>query len=410
MLRRLFRQRRVRLFLAAAVLVLGGVAARLSWAEYHFRAAERDLERRAFPSAHEHLAKYLHVWPRSRTGHLLAARAARRAGDLAEAERHLAACAGVRGADLAALALEEHLLDAQRGVLTPDAEAFLWERVRQGHPQGADVLHAMACGYLYTYRLGEALRCLDACLERWPGDVPALSLRGQVWQGLNRLDRAEKDFRAALERDPEDAEARRLLAEALFSDRQPRRAAEQYEWLHHHDPEDVGAMLGLAACRQRTGDVAEARRLLDTVLAREPGNVMALRERGALAQAGDEPDADRWYRQALEHDPSDLEACYALGQYLIGHGRKEEGRKYLDRHAAIERDLATLRDLLARIGKAPGDADLRCEAARICRRNGQREEARRWLLGALRIDPRHAGARQALEDLSAPSKESSGTQ
>ncbi len=380
MWQRVLRRRRMWLFVIAALL-LGGVAGRLAWAEYHFHAAERDLERRAFAMAQEHALRYLAVWPRSTRGRLLAARAARRAGNLDQASRHLAACEGVRGADLAALALEEHLLDAQGGALSPAGEAFLWERVRHGHPQGPDVLHAMACGYLHTYRLGEALRCLDECLERWPDDIPALTLRGQVWQGLNHLDRAEKDFQAASERDPEDAPARRLLAEVLLADRQPRRAAEQYDWLLRRDPVD-------------------ARRLLDAVLAREPDNVMALRERGSLARAEGELDADHWYRRALEHDPSDLDACFALGQLLLARGDKQEGHKYLDRHEAIERDLARLQELNAQIGKAPGDADLRCEAARICVRNGQREEARRWLLGALRIDPRHAGARRELEGLS----------
>ncbi len=63
-----------RLILAAALLG-GAVAARLLWAEYHFRAAGRDLERRSFRAAQDHAEKYLHVWPGSTAGHLLAARA-----------------------------------------------------------------------------------------------------------------------------------------------------------------------------------------------------------------------------------------------------------------------------------------------------------------------------------------------
>jgi Tfp pilus assembly protein PilF len=398
-----------RLFLAAALL-LGAVAARLLWAEYHFRAAERDLERRAFRPAYEHAAKYLKVWPGSTTGHLLAARAARRAGDLAEAGRLLKACEALRSGDLAALALEEYLLDAQGGVLTADGEAFLQERVRQSHPQAPDVLRAMACGYLDTYRLGEALRCLDECLERWPGDVPALALRGRVWQGLNRLDKAEQDYRGALEGDPDDAETRKTLAQVLLADRQHRRAAEEYERVRRTSPEDPEVLVGLAMCRQYTERTAEARQLLDAVLARDPTHVAALRERGAVAEAGHEPDADRWYRRALEHDPSDKEACYRLGQYLLGRGRKEEARRYLDRHAAIERDLTRLQELHARVSRAPGDAEARYEAGLICLRHGQREEGRRWLVGALAVNPGHAGARVALAGLGTASKVSSDIQ
>jgi thioredoxin-like negative regulator of GroEL len=142
--------------------------------------------------------------------------------------------------------------------------------------------------------------------------------------------------------------------------------------------------------------------LLDAVLAREPANAAALRERGTAAEAEREPDADGWYRRAVECDPSDKEACYRLGRYLLGRGWKDEARPWLDRHAAIERDLTRLRELHAHVTRTPGDAEARCEAGLICLRNGQREEGRRWLLGALRVNPRHAGARQALAGLDFP--------
>src|SRR5262249_3923392 len=108
-----------------ALLLLFGLlvawAGRFLWAEYHLRAARPALERRAYPEARAHLDRYLQVWPRSPTAHLLAARCARSTGDFDEAGRLLAACRRL-GADREALALEEDLLDAQRGTLSAASE------------------------------------------------------------------------------------------------------------------------------------------------------------------------------------------------------------------------------------------------------------------------------------------------
>jgi hypothetical protein len=43
-----------------------------------------------------------------------------------------------------------------------------------------------------------------------------------------------------------------------------------------------------------------------------------------------------------------------------------------------------------------GALSLRCQAAEICLRNGQKSEARRWLLGILRLQPQHQASRDAL--------------
>src|SRR5437879_1668798 len=49
---------------------------------FHYRAAGDALERRDFAQAQTHLAASLKVWPNHAASHFLAARAARRAGDL----------------------------------------------------------------------------------------------------------------------------------------------------------------------------------------------------------------------------------------------------------------------------------------------------------------------------------------
>src|SRR5438128_1175683 len=101
--------------------VVGGtVGGREIWAEYHYRAALRALER---SNAHEplaelsqargHLEKCLQIRPDSAQTLLLAARAARRADDYDAAESHLRQCQK-RGGVAEAIALERVLIEAQR--------------------------------------------------------------------------------------------------------------------------------------------------------------------------------------------------------------------------------------------------------------------------------------------------------
>src|SRR5438105_15320169 len=135
-----------------ALLLAFGAAAAIAgcflWAEFQLRAARRALERRAYPEAQAHLRRYLQVWPRSATAHLLGARCARGAGNFDEAFSLLAACRRLH-ADRDALLLEEYLLDAQRGTLGLVEEEALRHRVEQSGPETPDILEAMALGCLY---------------------------------------------------------------------------------------------------------------------------------------------------------------------------------------------------------------------------------------------------------------------
>jgi tetratricopeptide (TPR) repeat protein len=379
--------------------LLGAIAGRFLRAEGSLRAARRALERRAFAEARAQLDGYLAVWPRSPEAHLLAARCARGTGNFDEAERLLAVCARL-GADGEALSLEEDLLGAQRGTLGPGGDQWLWHRVRAGDVETPRILEALAQGHLYTQRLGEALVCLERWLEYAPGDGQALYLRGLVWEGIGDLHRAGADYRRAVRRDPEHVPARQRLAEYLLHVHKLKEAARLFRQLLEQRPGEAMFVLGLARCRRLQAKTAEARRLLDGLIARPSPPPPVLVERSRLAQQeGQFRAAEKWYRQALVQDPFDYDACFGLAQCLRALGRPGEARKYEARRARVERDLNRLRALHAQLGKNPNDLELAYEAGLICLRNGQKGEARRWFRNVLQRNPGHAGARQGLERL-----------
>ena len=142
------RRPRRRLFLIALLVGLTGFgaygAARHLWAEYHFRAAQKELERHALPAAKSHLAECLAIWPDSTETNLLAARTARRLRDYDEADQ-LLSIYRKQGGEPEIVRLEHALALAQRGQLAGQ-ESYLWVFVNEGDPDAALVLEALDQG------------------------------------------------------------------------------------------------------------------------------------------------------------------------------------------------------------------------------------------------------------------------
>jgi tetratricopeptide (TPR) repeat protein len=386
-----------------ALLLLGALvvawSGRLLWAEHHLRAARRALDRRAYPEARAHLDCCLGVWPQSRTAYLLAAQCARRDGDLDGAERLLADCVR-HGVDPSAVAFERDLLDAQWGTLPRPKVELLRRRVERGHPESARILEALAQGYLYTYRLEDAMACLDRWLAYSPGDSQALYLRGLVWEGMGEIDKAGEEYRQAVRRDPDHVAARKRLAQYLVAAGELREGAKLFEELVEHDPGDTESVLGRARCLRSLGRFAEAQGLLDDLIGRGSPPVPALVERARVAQQqADLAGAEKWFREALSRDPHDLETCHGLAQCLRAQDRAEAAREYQDRAGQIERDYDRLVRLHQQSLARPDDPDPPYEAGMICLRNGQKAEARRWFQNVLQRSPHHVGAGQALDQL-----------
>ena len=381
------------------VAVATGLAGFWLWTESHLRAAQRALDHRAFAKAEAHLDRYFRVWPHSEEAHLLAARCARLKGDFATAARHLDEYEQL-GADRDVLTLERYLIDAQRGTLSPAQMKVLRQRSLSNGPDSPHILEALALGFIYTNRLGEAKETVDYWLALTPGESQPLFLRGLVWEGMGNPDNAGQDYRDAIRRDPQHVPARKRLAEHLLLTHRYGEAAELFDTLLREEPHDAALRLGRARCHRHQGETAEAEALLDALVADDAPLVAALVERARIAQVKEAfADADKWYRQALALDPFDSDACFGLARCLRHQGKVSEAKHFEARWEAIERDAKRLKELHAHIATHPTDIESAFEAGTICQRNGQREEARRWFRNVLQRDAHHAGAREALEEM-----------
>lgn len=382
------------LVLTAGAVAWGGPHVR-AWR--HYKAAEEASARRDFAAALVHLAACLQTWPDSIPTHLLAARTARRAGQLGLAQRHLEACRRLEPDPSEATRLEWDLLRAQAGDRRPGAR--LKGLVESGHPDRFLILEACVQGYLKTQRVGEALFCLDWWLERQPGEVQALLWRGRVWEHLNRPAEAERDFRRAVEEAPDLAEPAVRLARVLMAQNRPGEAAPPLERAHARQPGEPAVLAALGRCRVAQGRPEEARPLLEHALAAQPHDAEVLLALARLELDAGRPDAaEPLLRRGATAAPDDREVLFTLARCLQQLGKDAEAGRWQAKIAPLDQDLKRLDEIQRRLTKDPSGADLRHEAAQIVFRYQKDADGLSWLLSALEDDPHHRPTHLALAE------------
>jgi tetratricopeptide (TPR) repeat protein len=390
----------------AALLILGvlvciGFGARsigsYAWAEYHYQAAQRALEKRDIADARRHISLCLEARPQSADAHFLAARAARQASDYDDADHHLAEYKKL-GGEPKLVELERDLARAQRGDLN-QVEAKLKDLLQSGYPDDLPIREALTRGYLQTYRLVDAMYALEDWLQRRPDDVQAILWRAEALEHLQKVEDALAAYRRGLELSPDRDEDRLRLAELLIKAQQPQEAFRNLELIAHHRPDDPKVLLAQARCLRLLGKPDDACRLLDEVNRLTPEDAAAFTERGRLELAqGRAADAEPWLRKAVALAPFERETVYAMFQCLQQRARAAEAAHYKAELDKNEAALDRLSQLAKQINTTPNDPALRYEAGMIFLNSGQPQEGLRWLASALQVDPGYVPVHQALAD------------
>jgi predicted Zn-dependent protease len=394
-------RRIVALVALALLLVAGGLGGTYLWAGHHLKAAREALERHRPDEAREHLATCLRVYPYSRRPevHLLAARAAWQSGDYDAADDYLTQCQRLEGEPSTATTLEWALMHADAGDLESVEEPLL-TKLDEGHPETRLIAEALTRGYLRTYRVLEALRCLQGWLERWPDDALALYLRGQAWQRVHNYKPAADDFRRAVELEPWRDEARLHLIDCLLETEESHEAGEIAEELARRKPHDLEVNLRWAFVLHNRGEGGRARQVLDDVLRDHPDCAPALAGRARLALEENKLDeADESIRESLRLAPNDRQANYLYFQVLEKQGRRTAAAAQKARLDAIEAAIRQIIDVGNRgLAVRPNDPQLQAKLGSAMLTLGQEEVGLNWLRLALRNDPGNSLAHTTLAD------------
>src|SRR5262249_27416998 len=149
-------------------------------------------------------------------------------------------------------------------------------------------------------------------------------------------------------------------------------------------PKDEEALLGLSRCLADLGRLAEAIKLVDTVLEGQPKNADALAARGRLAlQVGQLAEGEKWLRSALALQPSHPEACYFLVACLMQAGKAEEAKQLVEKASRIVADNKRLAEMPAKVEETPHDPALHCEIGLLLLRSDKEAQGVRWLRSAV---------------------------
>ena len=363
----------------------------------HLRKGRAALETGDFAVAREELGHCLKAWPNSAETHFLAARAARRKGDLADALRLLTA-AEQQGWVPEAIELERALVRVPLGEL-PEVEGYLTDCVARDHPDSALILEVLAPAFLRNFQLGTANHYAKLWTESRPDSAAAWACFGAVAERNRNGPEAIAAYRRAVEAAPTSLEDRLRLVRVLLESHESTEAFAHLERLQKDYPDDLDVRRQMACCLYLRGESAATRPLLDQVLAARPNDVEALVALGRVEQSENRlVEAERWFRRAAEAAPSEREAVYPLVVCLRQNGKDDEARRWETQLAKSKADMARLDKVTKAAAASPRDPEPRCEAGAIFLRNGKDEEALRWLVSALRQDPNHPATHRALAE------------
>jgi tetratricopeptide (TPR) repeat protein len=388
---------RLAILLAVATALACAAPHLLAW--YHLRAGRAAVQRYHTPQARAHLDACLKTWPGCVEAHCLAARAARRAGADDEAEDHIRACQRLLGGVTPETTFEWSLLRAATGRLD-EVEDHLLPQIRAEPARAALVLEALAEGYLRMSRPPDAQAYLDRWLAADPDNVQAHFLYGNLHRQGHALTRAVHEYRRALELDASRDDARWQLGVCLQEIGRQDEARACFEELRPRRGDDPDLLARLALSYHNQGRDAEARVLLEAVLAAHPEHALALRTRGDVELTEGKAEAARqWLDRAAAANPYDHRTQFLLGQCFQRMGDETEARRHRIRSEKLKEQAERLSEIANRQMPArPNDPELHCEMGRLLIALGRRDAAERWLLSALRLDPNHQSAHAALAD------------
>ncbi len=394
-------QRLLVLLIVGDVLALLLFAGRHASAWYHLREGRAALENYHTAEARAHLDACLRIWSSQPTVHLLAARAARRAGDGAAAQVHLDRCQSLQGKSSPELLLEWALFQASRGGGDLDrVEDFLRKRAENEVEHAPLIWEALAEGYIVMYRLLDARACLDRWLVAQPDNVQAHVIYGKVWRQLGAAQKAADEYTRVVELDPTRAEDRRWLAICFSKIGRYADALEHFQYLRRSQPLDVELLVNIARCQHDVGQTEDARMNIESVLAEHPDHGQALLLRGRIALAQREPAAaEQWLRQAVHASPHEYLPSWLLVQALQEQAKDAEAKE----QAARAEEIKDLEEHIADVSRRkmsvrPFDPALHCELGVLLLRQGHKEVGESWLQSALHLDPNYAPALAALAD------------
>ncbi|MDE0365222.1 MAG: sulfotransferase [Gammaproteobacteria bacterium] len=219
----------------------------------------------------------------------------------------------------------------------------------------------LARAYRQDSRLDDAVRCLQGCVARTPGNSEAWQLLGDALVERGDVLAGRDAFRRAAAADPH----RREIAAALEALRHGRRqAAEQaFRGILRRQPDHVAALVGLANIALDANAVGDAERLLRHALKLAPNMDTVWRGLARVhSERADYNRAEAAAERALALAPENADCWTMLGTVQAWGLRPERARASFERALELKPDQPRVALSLGHVLKTIGDRKA-CERA-----------------------------------------------
>ena len=194
--------------------------------------------------------------------------------------------------------------------------------------------------YLEAGEKDQAIIEFRAGLKKDPKRIDLHERLGTAYLESNEYPLALGQFKRLVEEDPDNAYGHRKLAQLYLMFRDLAKAEEWMELAeklgpNHHELLVLKAEYAVA----KNGDFSRAKKLLETALKNDPGNVNAMLKLGTVhSKTGTLGEAEKWYTKAEKTAPADVTVKVTLGAWYLSQERFGEATKVLQEAADLEPD------------------------------------------------------------------------
>lgn len=386
--------------LAVAFCVIVGVVYYIGgwfFVQHQIRQAKTQMLQGRHPEALATLARADRFRPGDAELHFQLAIVYRRLGHVEEFKAHLKHAQELGFDKTREIERQETLWNAQSGNIGL-VETELTEMISEDgitNDTADQIFEAMAKGYMTTYRLQDAWRCLSYWVENdWAKD----SAQPRIWMAnLNERNGNVKDarklYQEVVEMAPDNIEANLAYAKLLLENNSVEEALDTLRKCLELHPGNKDLQVELMECYYRKPDLDKAEELARSILEGQPTRAqrgVALIQLGKILTKNGEPEkAVEYLEQANALMPSNADPIYALSEAYRFLGDKEKADFYLQKSTRVGQLGTRISDLQLQLNDSPGDVPKMYEMAQILFELGADNEAAAWLQTIMKLDGTH---------------------
>lgn len=190
-------------------------------------------------------------------------------------------------------------------------------------PDNPEILAARAKVLFNLKRVREANFDIDRALKADPDNLDYLMLKADIAFANGNIEESYRALEAAEKQAPDNQEVQLKMGEITFYSRDYDRSLKYLSKVTERDANNRAALFMKGFIYKEKGDTANAVQLFNRVCDKFPDYAPAFEELGVLFATQDNPMAIEYLNTALQLEPSNTNAMYALALFYQNHQEME---------------------------------------------------------------------------------------